>query len=216
MLESISHFIETVLLPLGGFGVFLGSFIEELIVFIPSSAVQLGSGFLLLGDSPISPQSLLYLLVTIAIPCSLGITLGSLFTYAIGYYGGPVGIQKFGKYIGVKWQDVERLHVRFKKTYSDEWSLVTLRVIPVIPAVLINVLAGLIRMRLPKYMLLTFLSSVPRVFIVAFFGWQTAFLYTQYFSYAEDVGYVLIAGAIIFVLYKLRHRIKRAYGSRNV
>jgi uncharacterized membrane protein YdjX (TVP38/TMEM64 family) len=47
--------------------------------------------------------------------------------------------------------------------------LLILRVIPVIPYTLLNYVAGLSALRLPSYLLATFLGMIPSVFIFAYF-----------------------------------------------
>ncbi len=62
----------------GPLGVFIGTFLEEIIAPIPSALVIMGSSFLLMQNAPISIVSFQNLFLNIVLPATMGLTLGFL------------------------------------------------------------------------------------------------------------------------------------------
>ncbi len=205
MIEAIITFIQVYLLPLGAFGVFLASVIEEIIAPLPSAMVIFASGFLLVSG-PISMGSISDLLLHVALPAAAGVVLGSLLVYYIAYYMGKPVLDRWGKWFGLSWKNIEDLQQRFSETRFDEWSLFVIRAVPIVPSVVISAFCGLVRFPVRSYILYSFLGLCVRATILGFLGWQIGALY---FTYAEVIGlfediilYSLIAGVILFLLYR--------------
>ncbi len=198
MIESLILFIHTHLLPLGGFGVFIASIIEEILAPIPSAAVIFASGFLLV-KGPIGFDTVLDLLVKVAIPAALGITLGSLMVYGIAYYAGKPILTKWGKWLGLSWEDVEKIQLKFSQTSFDEASLFVIRAIPIVPSVVISAFCGLIRFPLRPYVLFSLLGLIVRAILLGFVGWQIGTLYFRYAKYVTLFENIILVGIVIFV-----------------
>jgi membrane protein DedA with SNARE-associated domain len=194
----------------GPVGVFLGSIIEEIIAPIPSTLVIMGTSFIMLKGSVINPDSFLTLFLNIVIPASLGVTIGSLVVYGITYLIGKPFIKRWGRYLGFSWEDMEKTEKKFEKSRSDEIILFLVRAFPVIPSVAISAFCGLIRYDLKKYILITFLGTLVRSFILGFMGWQFANMYqtlAEEISYLEEISLLVIFIAIlIYVIYKKKHK----------
>jgi membrane protein YqaA with SNARE-associated domain len=79
MLNEIIVSLYNFFLDYGSLGVFLGSFLEEIIAPIPSTIVIIGSSFFIMGADPLNLEGFIKLLLYVSIPASLGLTLGSLF-----------------------------------------------------------------------------------------------------------------------------------------
>ena len=50
----------------------------------------------------------LKLFIYIVLPAALGVTVGSLFVYAIAYFAGKPFLERWGKYLGISWEDLEK------------------------------------------------------------------------------------------------------------
>ena len=201
MIESIIAFLEKVVIPYGAFGVFLASFIEEIIVPIPSTLILLGAGFLFLDGIPFSFEFVSVLLFVVVIPAALGMTLGSLFVYGIAYQFGKPAIDRFGRYIGISWEAIEKAEKRFARNSVDEISLIVLRAFPIIPIVAVSTVCGLVRFPPIKYLVLTLIGSFIRAFILAIIGAEVGILYSEYGKVLESIeSYVLVFFAIISLL----------------
>ncbi|MEX0930144.1 MAG: VTT domain-containing protein [Candidatus Paceibacterota bacterium] len=216
MITSFITLIEETLLPLGAIGVFTASVLEEVLAPVPSALVQMGAGFIFL--SPYEDVSLAFagtLLGYVIIPASLGVALGSLVVYYIGYYAGKPTLERWGKYFGFTWHNVKQGHERFRRTQADATVLFFLRVAPIIPSVAISAVCGVIRMKLWRYLLYTFLGTMIRVAFLAMIGWQVGNLYREYYDIVDQFESVVLLVALtlffLFVLYKLLR--KRFSGS---
>ena len=206
MISELILSLQNFFLNYGALGVFLGSFLEEIIAPIPSTLVILGSSFFIMQSAPITVASVTKLFIYISITASLGLTLGSLFLYAIGYYLGKPFIDNWGKYLGLRWKDVEKTQKKFEETRSDDIILFTLRAIPVIPSIAISTFCGIIRFKLRDYIIITFLGSIIRATILGFVGWQFGTFYEsiarQIALYENFVITGIILAVIGYIIYK--------------
>lgn len=199
MIAILIHFLEKFILPLGGLGVFVAEIIEEVIVPIPSAAILLGSGFLFL-KGPFSWGLFQTLLFTITIPAAFGLTLGSLVIYTLAYKGGKPFLDKYSRWLGVSWSDVETVNNKFQEGTFDEFSILIARVFPVIPSVLIAIFCGLTRMPWKKYVFLTLLGAFLKALLLALVGWQVGALYLKYAGIIGHIENTVFALAILIVI----------------
>lgn len=206
--------MEQIILPLGVFGVFLAEVIEEIIVPIPSALVLLTSGFIFL-EGDISVALFSDLILKVAIPASLGLTLGSLIVYYFAYYGGKIVIDKYSSFLGITWQDVTNFEEKMNKSKYDEYLFVFLRVVPIVPSSLIAVFSGVTRMPIKKYFTLTLFGSFLKALLLGFVGYKVGDLYREYaeqISKIEDTSLKIIL--ILFVGFIL-YRVYRKYFNKS-
>lgn len=206
MFEEIILYLESVLLAYGSLGVFLGSIVEEIIAPIPSTLVIMGTSFIILKGTVISPETVFSLFVNVVLPASVGVTIGSLLIYTLAYYLGKELIDRLGKYLGVSWENIEKAQSKFEESRSDEVVLFIVRALPVVPSIAINVFCGFVRYDLKKFVVITFLGTLVRAFILGFLGWQFGSLYqtiSTEISYLEEISVVVIVlSIIIYFLYE--------------
>lgn len=190
----------------GSLGVFLGSLIEEILAPIPSTLVILGSSFFIMQGVPFSPGSAFSLILYVSIPAALGLTLGSLFLYAIGYFIGKPFITRWGKYMGFSWDDVEKTQQKFAESKNDDIALFSLRAIPVVPSIAISTFCGIIRYKIKNYIFITFLGSIVRASILGFLGWQFGRFYESIADkiaiYEDMVIIGFIIAIVAYIIYK--------------
>ncbi|MEX0672646.1 MAG: VTT domain-containing protein [Candidatus Paceibacterota bacterium] len=206
MIETLITFIEETLIPLGGVGLFLASIIEEVVVPIPAAVVQLGAGYFLLPNE-VTTDFAVTMIFSIIVPIALGVSIGSLAIYYLGYFTGKPLLERWGKYAGLSWRGVERRHDKFKSTQADATVLFFLRIAPLVPSAVISLSCGVIRMKLWKYLLYTFLGTMIRVAFLAMIGSQVGVFYRQYWTIIDRFEYVILMAVLvsffIFMLYKL-------------
>lgn len=197
MIESLLIFLEKVVIPLGASGVFLASVIEEVIAPIPSALVMTMAGFLFL-EGPVNMSNILALIFKVALPGAVGVTLGSLAVYGLAWWGGKQVIERWGKWIGLYWHDIEVIDARLEGSRKDELVVVVARILPIVPSVAISAICGLLRMNLVKYLYLSFIGIFVRALILGTIGWQVG---NAYYRYAEIISrYEKIGLALIVVL----------------
>ena len=206
MFAEVILYLENILMVYGPLGVFLASIVEEVIAPIPSTLVIMGTSFIVLKGATISPDAFLKLFINIVLPASLGVTIGSLFVYTIAYFAGKPFLERWGKYLGVSWEDLEKAEKKFEKSRSDEIILFLVRAVPVVPSVAISAFCGFIRFDLKKYLIITFLGTLVRAFLLGFIGWQFGSLYqtaADEISYLEEISLaVIIVAIVVYIIYK--------------
>ena len=142
---------------------FIASFLNDLIGVFPFALVLAGQ--LLFLDEPITIALAAKLLVFVAVPVGLGSALGSIPLYALTYFGGKPVIEKYHKYLRFSWQDVEKVHQKFKGVWYDDVIFLLLRCLPVLPSLPLDVAAGILRMRFWPFFVLTAVGSIIRMMI---------------------------------------------------
>ena len=163
---------------------FFLSFLNELIAVFPYAIVL--SGQLLFLKSSFSLVFITKLFFFVAVPVGVGSSLGATPVYVLGYLGGKPLIEKFHKYLPFSWQDVEKVNSRLKGEWYDEVTFLLLRSIPLVPALPINVAAGIMRMRFWPYFVITTIGFIIRMMLMLLivgFGMKTLsnfliFIYT--------------------------------------
>jgi membrane protein DedA with SNARE-associated domain len=206
MLEYIASQLQAFFIDYGVFGVFFANMIEEIIAPIPSSIIILGSSFFILEGQTININSILTLIFNIAIPTSLGMTTGSLVIYGFCYHIGEPFITKWGKYLGIKWEDIEQTGKKFEEHSNDELILYLSRALPILPSVAIGAFCGIIRYDLKKYIIITFLAGLTKATYIGFIGWQFGNYYREiagHLSFLEDIFIIIaVIGIIGYIIYK--------------
>ncbi len=207
MIEYLVHFLQVNILPWGAIGVFWASVIEEVIAPIPSALVMTMSGFLLV-TGPISAKTISILILKVAIPAALGVTMGSYVIYFIAKFGGKFLIEKWGKYLGLYWSDIEKLQNRLSGTKKDELLITGARIVPFVPSVAISAFCGIIEMNVFRYFIISFVGVFLRGIVLGIIGWQAGNIYEKYatiISSAENVvllSTIFIAGIFIMLKYR--------------
>lgn len=201
MISSFIDAIQTFLIPLGWIGVFVAAIIEEVIAPIPSAFITMGSGFVLMDKLPITAANLLKLFLIISVPAASGMAVGSLFVYGIAYVGGKPVLKKWGKWLGLSWEDLDKAEQKLRSHHTDELMIFFIRTIPIIPSVAISAFCGLLRVKLHDYIIFTFLGSLIRASILGFVGWRLGNLYIHYAEKIDEwENVVLWVLAIIVAL----------------
>ena len=180
MIEKLTSYIQPIIAEYGALGVFLATLLEEVIAPIPSSLVPLAAGFFLLPADGGFLEITWATLLTIAFPVAIGITLGSLAVYGIGYLGGKPAIEKSKKWLGLSWKDMERIENKLIRKRGDEIALFVLRIIPIVPGVAISGFCGIVRYSLKTFAVITLLGSFMRAFLLGIIGWYVGEVYAAY------------------------------------
>jgi membrane protein DedA with SNARE-associated domain len=138
--------------------------------------------------------------LAIALGGTVGYVLGSILGWAIGLYGGRPFVERRGRWLHLGPERLERADRLFER-YGDLTVLVG-RVLPVVRS-FVAIPAGVARMPLGRYTLLTIPGSAAWCFVLAGIGWglganwehfHDAF---KYVDYAVAAAIVLVAGYLI-------------------
>jgi len=133
-------------------GVFLAALLETIIPPIPTLAVFPTAGFLA------SQKGLsLFSLIPMIILGALGATIGTTGIYLIALKLGRTILLRYLRFVKISEKKLERVEIWFEK-YGDK-AVFLGRMVPVMRE-MISVPAGLLKMKIPKFVMYTFAGSL--------------------------------------------------------
>lgn len=204
MIETLIAYAHIVFETLGPWGVLLFAFVQEIIPPIPSTLVTVSAGFVFLAGVPFSVAGFLKLCVFVVLPIAAGLTIGSVCIYYLVQWGGKPIIDRFGRYMGVTWRDIEKIESYMHGRRWDDAVFFAARTFPLIPSVALNVFAGLVRWPLQKFVFYTFTGTMIRSFWSGLIGWQFAHVYERYvpiFDRVQDTIFIVCIAALVVFLF---------------
>ncbi|MDX6712099.1 MAG: hypothetical protein QOH96_3115 [Blastocatellia bacterium] len=155
----LSTFIVAVISTLGYSGIVLLMAIESACIPLPSEIIMPFSGYLVHTGQ--------FNLWLVGLAGAVGCVLGSLVAYYVGMYGGRPLIEKYGRYVLVSHHDLDLADRWFSK--YGEVIVFASRLLPVIRT-FIAFPAGIARMNLKRFVIYTFLGSLPWCLGLAYVG----------------------------------------------
>jgi membrane protein DedA with SNARE-associated domain len=189
--------VTTIYNSMGWPGVVLLMAIESVAFPIPSELVMPLAGWLLVQAKGGS----VWWVAMAAAYGSLGSLLGAWFIYWASLKGGRPLLRKYGKYVLITQEEVEKAEVWFNK--YGEWAVFFSRLVPVVRT-LISVPAGVARMKFWKFSVYTFAGSFPWSFGLAYGGyllgenWETLRSAMRPFDLPILLALAAVAGWFVF------------------
>lgn len=143
-MDAVAAWLQELIRDLGYWGLFVLIVLESTAVPVPSLLVMPFAGFLASTGH--------FSLAAILVINAAGAATGSGLSYWFGAAGGKPLLLKYGKYLLVKPEDLDRTH-----TYFEKYGARTIFVARFLPVVrhLISIPAGIARMRLAPFFALT-------------------------------------------------------------
>ncbi|MDO8751665.1 MAG: DedA family protein, partial [Dehalococcoidia bacterium] len=160
LLELIARVYDAMGWP----GVVLLMAIESASIPLPSELVMPLSGWMLIQAKGLSAWNV----VAAGFYGALGNLLGSLVAYWVGAWGGRPLLERYGRYVLISRGDLERADRWFARYGS--WAVFLSRMLPVVRT-FISFPAGVVRMPLLRFCVLTFLGSFPWSLGLAYGGY---------------------------------------------
>lgn len=217
MIGHITEWILEALRTNGGWSVFWGVLIEQVIVPIPSPAIIMGAGFILIPAESAWSAALVKSSLEIVLPGVLASTIGAIGMYYLGHLGGKVVVDKFQKYLGFQWSDVESIGAHFSRR-GEEISLFLLRAAPIVPLSLISVAAGVLKIPVGLFVVWSVLGTIVRCYLLAILGWQMggkALEVARGVNRFESLISVVIALGVVAGILYVRHRVRKGLESKK-
>jgi membrane protein DedA with SNARE-associated domain len=203
--ETLSNFVIAVIEQLGYGGVFVGMTLESTGLPLPSEIIMAFAGYVVWEGQ--------LTLLGITLAGTLGCLTGSLIAYGIGAYGGRPLLERYGKYVLIRKNELDRGEQWFAK--HGESAVFISRLLPVVRTY-ISFPAGIVRMDVRKFSVYTFLGSLPFCFAFAYAGvalgphWHSITRLSRYFNVAVIVALAVLVGYLIYrrawVMERLRDR----------
>ena len=141
--------------------------------------------------------------VTVSLAGTIGYLLGALAGWAIGRYGGRPLAERHGRLLHLGPGQLERAEAWFERW--GQWAVLFGRVTPVVRS-FISIPAGIFRMPLGRYTVLTVIGSAFWCFALAGVGWAAGSSYERFHHAFDFVEVALVAGAVALVLYLVARR----------
>lgn len=186
--EFLAKHITAFIASTGYGSVFLLMIMESMILPVPSEAVMPFAGFLI-ADNRFTFQGVIFF-------STLGSLVGSLISYYIGLWGGKPLVEKYGKYILVSHEDLEKTEKFFQR--RGDLTIFISRFIPVIRH-LISLPAGLARMNLLKFCIYTVLGAGIWNSFLAIVGFYLKENWADIMKYNKgiDIAVLAVLGAAV-------------------
>ena len=175
--------------------------IESAAIPFPSELIMPLAGWLLIeakGDSA-------WMLLMAAFYGALGNLLGSWVAYGISYKGGRPLLKKYGKYVLVTQNEVDRAEEWFQK--YGEIAVFASRMLPVVRT-FISVPAGIARMNIWKFSFYTFVGSYPWSLGLAYGGFKLGENWEDLRRVMRPFDFPIAGIIIVAVAWFIYHRIK--------
>ena len=198
MLHSLITWIVSTVEGWGYAGIVAAMFLESSFFPFPSEVIMIPAGYLAF-------QGKMNLFAAIVFGI-LGSLAGAVFNYYLAVKLGRPLLEKYGRYILLKPETLDKLEIFFQK--HGEISTFSGRLIPGIRQY-ISLPAGLSRMQLGRFALYTGLGAGIWVTVLALLGYfvgKNEELVGEYLHNATLMALLLVGGLVLF--YWLRHRAK--------
>jgi membrane protein DedA with SNARE-associated domain len=204
----LSGFIVATISALGYSGIVLLMGIESTCIPLPSEIIMPFSGYLVYTGR--------FSLLGVTVAGAFGCVVGSLIAYYIGMYGGRPLIEKYGRYVLISRHDVD-LADRWFSRFGEAIVFVS-RLLPVIRT-FIAFPAGVARMNLTRFVIYTFLGSLPWCLGLAYVGqrlgeqWDKNDALKTWF---HRLDFLIGIAAVLAVIWWVRRHLKTLREQRAV
>jgi membrane protein DedA with SNARE-associated domain len=141
--------------------------------------------------------------VAVSLAGTLGYLVGAIIGWAIGLYGGRPLLERHGRWFHLSPVNLEKAERWFDK--YEGWAVFVGRLTPVIRS-FVSIPAGVFRVKLGRYTLLTLAGSAIWCFTLAGVGWAAGSGYERFHSDFRWVEYVVVAGILALAAYLIVRR----------
>lgn len=201
----MNSYLTTQIAAHGYIAVFVLMVLESACIPVPSEAVMTFGGALAGGLLATNGHAQVSLL-GIGAAGAIGNLVGSWLAYAVGRYGGEPFIDRWGRYVLLRRHDLDRAHVFFER--HGTWAVLVGRVLPVVRT-FISLPAGVARMPLGRFSVLTLLGSVPWTYGLAYAGYALADHWDTVSTYFTPISVVIVVAALAAIAWwawRRKHR----------
>ena len=199
----MEHFITTQISQHGYLAIFLLMTLESACIPIPSEAIMSFGGALTAGTAiaGVTGHMNLWWVVVLG---AVGNLVGSWIAYAVGKTGGRALVERYGKYILIRYHDIDKAEAFFAR--HGESAVFISRILPVVRT-FISFPAGIAEMPLIKFSVFTLLGSLPWALALAFAGRSLATHWDAVSKWGTPVSVVVtLVIAVVLVRWYIKRR----------
>jgi len=202
--NSIIEWIINTFETLGYPGIFFFMVIEPTVLPFPGEIILTLAGWILVSNY--------YELFFVSLLATIGTLIGCTCEYFIARTFGIKLINKFGKYFFITEKDIKKTESYFLK-YGYMFVFIT-RFIPLFPKPLTSIVAGIYKMNIYKYSIITFIASFPSNLLYIYVGNRLGKNYGNIAEYIDPfklplliAGFALVLFYFGFKFYKMKRSI---------
>jgi membrane protein DedA with SNARE-associated domain len=212
ILEALEHqlveFLMNLFQTIGWFGVVVIMALESANIPIPSEVTMPLSGWMLVQAKGLSAWHALLLGGWWG---AVGCTIGSIVSYGLGAWGGRPLVERYGKYILVHEEDLEKADRWFARW--GDWAAFISRLLPIVRT-FISFPAGVTRMHFWRFAAYSFVGSFVWCGLLAlggyYFGEHWEELRAIMRPFDIPIAIVIVAAFVYYVYHHIRKNRKRA------
>jgi membrane protein DedA with SNARE-associated domain len=164
--QQLVAWLTDLLQTIGWFGVVVIMALESANIPIPSEVTMPLAGWMLVEAKALPAWQAVLLG---GLWGAVGCTIGSVISYALGAWGGRPLVQRYGKYILVSEEDLEKADRWFARW--GDWAAFVSRLLPIVRT-FISFPAGVVRMNFPRFTLFSFIGSFVWCALLALGGFH--------------------------------------------
>lgn len=198
-IEETFAWVTDFIIALGYWGIAIGMAIESANIPLPSELILPFGGYL------VSTGQLTFWGAVMA--GTVGGTVGSIASYYLGSMGGRPLIIRYGRYIGIKSNRLAMVDEWFAR-YGEATVFFT-RLMPIIRT-FISLPAGVSKMNFKRFVIYTFLGSLPWCILLTYVGVKLGENWTLIKPWFHRLDLVVAVGIVLAIMYlvvrKLRSR----------
>jgi membrane protein DedA with SNARE-associated domain len=191
----MSHWLIHLLDTYGLLIVFVTMVAESACIPIPSEVVVPYGGLVVSHH-----HGLVYVIIVVGLVATAANLVGSGIAYWVGRTGGRALFLRYGKYVLVTPHHLDRADSWFAR--RGQLTVFFTRMMPGVRTV-ISLPAGIAEMPFAKFLLYTFLGSIPWNFALAYLGYVFSSRWEDLqalFSRYNDIFYIVLAGVVIALI----------------
>jgi membrane protein DedA with SNARE-associated domain len=173
--------------------------LESMVAPVPSEAVMPFAGSLIPAGR--------FTFLGVALASTLGSIVGSLLSYAMGYYGGRPFVLRFGRYLLLNPHDLEVTERFFRRRGAA--AILVARFIPVVRH-LISIPAGMGKMNLWRFSIYTILGAGGWNCFLTWLGLHLGRHWESIQRYSKPIDIVVLALLLVAVVYFVRSHVLQA------
>ncbi|MED5237558.1 MAG: DedA family protein [Chloroflexota bacterium] len=178
---------------LGYPGIFIFMIIEPTVLPFPGEIILTLAGWLLVKST--------FGLIIVSALASTGTLIGCSVEYYLSNKYGISLIDKFGKYVFISSYDIQNSEKYFIK-YGSIFVILT-RLIPLFPKPITSIIAGIYKMNIYKFAIITFIASFPSNLLYIYVGTKLGTNYEKISEYINPVRTPLLIGLGLIILFYL-------------
>jgi membrane protein DedA with SNARE-associated domain len=192
IVNSVVLWCTNVIATFGLAGVFVLMTLESACIPIPAEATMVFAGFAV-------SEGKMGLAAAIVVGV-IGNVVGAWIAYYIGLYGGRPFVDRYGKWLLLRHEHIERTERWFARYGS--FAVLFCRVLPGVRG-FVSIPAGVARMPMVKFTLATAIGCLPFVAVLAWLGVKVGANWEQLLHQLKWLDYVVVAVVILLLVWLL-------------